>query len=194
MKAYSIGRESSCDIVLSDSTDIVSRRHAVLNVYPSGKMFIIDQSRNGTYVNGIKISSNVPVPVTRKDMISFAHVVKLDWSLVPHSITWMRYSIMGFIGILLVVSSYFLYQYTDHRGSCNDKHSQEISIKDTTKTQQGKDTVKVDTAQNSVKQNKDSVKQKKPTTKPVVSAPISVKPDTNKTDTIKKNVSERPIG
>ena len=79
MKAYSIGRESGCDIVIYDSTDVVSRRHAVLNVHPNGKMFIIDQSRNGTYVNGIRVTPNVPVPVSRKDIISFAHVVKLDW-------------------------------------------------------------------------------------------------------------------
>lgn len=42
MKAYSIGRESNCDIVVYDSTDVVSRRHAVLNVHPNGKMFIVD--------------------------------------------------------------------------------------------------------------------------------------------------------
>lgn len=71
MKAYSIGREMGCDIVINDSTDVISRRHATLNVYPSGKMTIIDMSQNGTYVNGIKISPNVPVPVTRKDNISF---------------------------------------------------------------------------------------------------------------------------
>ena len=83
MKTYSIGRDLNCDIVINDSTDVISRRHALLNITPSGKMTIIDQSSNGTYVNGIKISPNVPVPVTRKDTISLAHVAKLDWALVP---------------------------------------------------------------------------------------------------------------
>ena len=82
MKALSIGRDMSCDIVLHDNTDVISRRHAILNITSSGKMTIVDQSRNGTYVNGIKISANVPVPVTRKDVISFAHVSQLDWNLV----------------------------------------------------------------------------------------------------------------
>lgn len=71
MKALSIGREQGCDIVINDSTDVISRRHAILNISSSGKITIVDQSRNGTYVNGIRISQNVPVPVTRKDIISF---------------------------------------------------------------------------------------------------------------------------
>lgn len=84
MKALSIGREQGCDIVINDSTDVISRRHAILNISSSGKITIVDQSRNGTYVNGIRISQNVPVPVTRKDIISFAHVAKLDWNAVPN--------------------------------------------------------------------------------------------------------------
>lgn len=103
MKAYSIGRESNCDIVVYDSTDVVSRRHAVLNVHPNGKMFIVDQSRNGTYVNGIRVTPNVPVPVTRKDIVSFAHVVKLDWSQVPASNLWMQIA-AWVVGIILLTS------------------------------------------------------------------------------------------
>ena len=67
MKVYSIGREEGCDIVIDDNSDVISRRHAVINVTSSGKMTIVDYSHNGTYVNGIRIASNVPVPITRKD-------------------------------------------------------------------------------------------------------------------------------
>ena len=103
MKVYSIGRESGCDIVINDNTDVISRRHAVLNVSPSGKMTIVDQSQNGTYVNGIRISRNVPVPVTRKDNISFAHVARLDWSMVPRQQTAiMRYAAMAVVGLAVV--------------------------------------------------------------------------------------------
>ena len=80
MKIYSIGRDINCNIVIDDNTDVISRRHATLNVSSSGKMTIVDQSHNGTYVNGIRIASNVPVPVTRKDNVSFAHVARLDWN------------------------------------------------------------------------------------------------------------------
>ena len=111
MKALSIGRDQGCDIVINDSTDVISRRHAILNISSSGKITIVDQSRNGTYVNGIRISQNVPVPVSRKDIISFAHVAKLDWNAVPASNTTMRYIIIGIVGILVVVSGLFAYQY-----------------------------------------------------------------------------------
>ena len=104
MKVYSIGREHGCDIFINDNTDVISRRHAVLNVSPSGKMTIVDQSHNGTYVNGIRISPNVPVPVTRKDNISFAHVARLDWNMVPKSNSSILKSVViGVVALILVI-------------------------------------------------------------------------------------------
>lgn len=104
MKVYSIGREHGCDIFINDNTDVISRRHAVLNVSPSGKMTIVDQSHNGTYVNGIRISPNVPVPVTRKDNISFAHVARLDWNMVPKSnSSILKYVAIGVVALIVVI-------------------------------------------------------------------------------------------
>lgn len=80
---YTIGRDPQCDIVIDDSTDVVSRTHATIRVEKGDKIFLIDQSRNGTYVNGMKMASNEEIPVSREDVISFAHVKDLDWSLVP---------------------------------------------------------------------------------------------------------------
>ena len=68
MKALSIGREQGCDIVINDSTDVISRRHAILFI--SSKDHTRLQAVTELYVNGIRISQNVPVPVTRKDIIS----------------------------------------------------------------------------------------------------------------------------
>lgn len=82
-KIYTIGRDEGCDIVIQDSTDVISRLHATIRVEPNDKIFLIDQSRNGTYINGMKMSSNVEIPVSRKDVISFAHIYNLDWSTVP---------------------------------------------------------------------------------------------------------------
>lgn len=107
MKVYSIGREAGCDIVINDSTDVISRRHAILNVTPMGKMTIVDQSHNGTYVNGIRISPNVPVPVTRKDNISFAHVARLDWNRVPKSGQAIKYSIIGVAALVVIAIAGF---------------------------------------------------------------------------------------
>lgn len=107
MKSYSIGREGGCDIVINDPTDVISRRHAVLTVMPSGKMTITDQSHNGTYVNGMRISPNVPVPVTRKDNISFAHVAPLDWNQVPKTTTTMTYIIISIVALLVIAGVIF---------------------------------------------------------------------------------------
>lgn len=82
-KIYTIGREEGCDIVIPDNSDVISRLHATIRIESEDKIYITDQSRNGTYVNGMKISSNVEVPVSRKDVISLAHIVDFDWSLVP---------------------------------------------------------------------------------------------------------------
>ena len=35
MKIYSIGRDINCNIVIDDNTDVISRRHATLNVSSS---------------------------------------------------------------------------------------------------------------------------------------------------------------
>ena len=109
MKVYSIGREEGCDIVINDNSDATSRRHATLTVMPSGKMTITDQSRNGTYVNGIKISPNVAVPVTRKDNISFAHVYRLDWNQIPKPVSMMQYVIYGLIVLAVIVGGIIAY-------------------------------------------------------------------------------------
>lgn len=101
MKTYSIGREDRCDIVINDSTDVISRRHALLTVDSTGKMTITDQSHNGTYVNGIRISTNVPFPITRKDNVSFAQIARLDWKLVPDPTTIYKYSIAGVLGVVI---------------------------------------------------------------------------------------------
>lgn len=110
-KVYTIGRDTSCDIVIPDTTDVVSRVHASLKARGNGKYVIIDQSRNGTYVNGIKMSANEEIPVTRKDVISFAHVRDLDWNQIPKdkdsNMLWML------IAIAIVVMAcicYFIFK------------------------------------------------------------------------------------
>src|SRR6266581_1961697 len=53
-----LGRDPSCDVVLDDN--LVSRRHAQLEVDDSGRMVLRDLgSRNGTFVNGQRIEGAV---------------------------------------------------------------------------------------------------------------------------------------
>ena len=193
MKALSIGREQGCDIVINDSTDVISRRHAILNISSSGKITIVDQSRNGTYVNGIRISQNVPVPVTRKDIISFAHVAKLDWNAVPKSNSTMSYIIMGIVGVLVITCGLFAYQYMKPGDS--DSNKGEVTVTDTIankKEEVKKDSTSIkkepkELAKDSVVNKKQKSKEKEKKKKLEEKTPKPVAPK----DTAKNN---RPIG
>lgn len=87
---YTIGRDLSSDICLDDGGNLISRYHAVLKVKKNGTYVIIDQSLNGTYINGVRIAQGKEVPLTRKDTVMFANVLELDWSLVPVSDKWRK--------------------------------------------------------------------------------------------------------
>ena len=102
MKILTIGRDESCNIVLSDST--VSRRHA------TGKMEIISMGQNGTFVNGVKLKSDTAYPVTRKDVVSFAHVRQLDWNQIPDVQRYYRYGIMAVIGLAVIITAIVVIQ------------------------------------------------------------------------------------
>lgn len=109
-KVYTIGRDTSCDIVISDSTDVVSRVHASLKAKGNGNYVLIDQSRNGTYVNGIKMSANEEIPVTRKDVISFAHVRDLDWDQIPKDKDSKMIWILSAIIVIIACVCYFIFR------------------------------------------------------------------------------------
>lgn len=101
MKVLSIGRGEECNIILTDN--LVSRRHAVLKLHATGKIEIVDMSQNGTFVNGVKLTPNIPYPITRKDVVSFAHVRQLDWTQVPDYTRYYKFAFMG-VGIIVVIS------------------------------------------------------------------------------------------
>ena len=99
MKVYSIGRNEDCSIVIDNP--LVSRRQALLKVYNTGKMQLVSLGTNGTYVNGVKLAQNVPYPVKRKDVISFAHAKKLDWDLVPNPFKYVKYVLYGILALII---------------------------------------------------------------------------------------------
>ena len=108
MKKITIGRGRECDIRISDSTDKVSRRQAVITFSPTGKMLIYDTSANGTFVNGEKVVKPEPLPVRRGDNVNFAHTADLDWSLVknPYRKSWGMF--IAFIVSLIVIAGIIL--------------------------------------------------------------------------------------
>ena len=79
MKKLTIGRNNACDIIIPDTSDLVSRRQAVLVCSFFGKMVLYDTSNNGTYVNGQRLDNGKGVKVTRKDKVNFARIADLDW-------------------------------------------------------------------------------------------------------------------
>lgn len=81
MRLISIGSSSQAQIVLN--SQYVSGYHAELLQLDNGDMLLVDKgSRNGTFVNGTRISPEKEVTVTRNDTIMFADQV-LNWSMVP---------------------------------------------------------------------------------------------------------------
>lgn len=154
MKVYSIGREVGCDIVINDNSDVISRRHATLNVAPSGKMTIVDLSHNGTYVNGIRIAQNVPVPVTRKDNVSFAHVARLDWNLIPNTgVTIMRWAFIGVLALLLIIGAIWGFSSLASGDSSANEQPTPVAI-DSTELQKEKERI-----ESLEKQKQDSIKK-----------------------------------
>ena len=98
MKILSIGRGDNCNIYLDDQN--ISRRHAQLRIYATGRMEIVDYSQNGTFINNVRLQPNAPTPVKRDDVVSFAHTRLLDWNLVPDPLKPWR--IGGIVAAVLV--------------------------------------------------------------------------------------------
>lgn len=83
---YTIGRNSDCEIYLTDKS--VSRKHAQIELDNSGQVYLTDlQSRNGTTVNNRPIFSKVLLRAN--DQVSFGEVrfVLIDNSVTPTSPT-----------------------------------------------------------------------------------------------------------
>ncbi len=94
MKRLTIGRNPNNDIVLDHN--MVSRNHALLNVYSANKFEIVNMGANGTKVNGILIANGQPYPLKRGDAVIFAGQCQLDWDLVPKPRNiWLLIALIG---------------------------------------------------------------------------------------------------
>ena len=106
MKKLIIGRNNTCDIIIPDTSDLVSRKQAVLTYTFLGKMVLYDTSNNGTYVNGQKLENGKGCRVTRKDKINFARIADFDWDEVKDPYRKMK--ITAAIGIVAIVLTAFI--------------------------------------------------------------------------------------
>ena len=82
MRLISIGKSSSCTVCIPN--DYVSSYHAEILLLDNGDIYLTDcGSKNGTFLNGKRITPNVDVPVRRGDRIEFDTVL-LNWGSIPH--------------------------------------------------------------------------------------------------------------
>lgn len=121
MEVISIGRNSDCNIVYDEN--MISRRHAILKIHATGKMEIISMGTNGTFVNGVKLPSNKPVVVKRKDVVSFAHVRELNWDEVPNPLKKVYLGI-GVAGTVLFFALFIALGVKLFSGSSAPKYEQ----------------------------------------------------------------------
>lgn len=126
MKKIIIGRNNACDIIIPDTSDLVSRKQAVLTFSLWGKMHLFDTSNNGTYVNGQKVERGKAVRVTRKDNINFAKVADLDWNEIkdPYRNFKIRSIVAAAIFAIAIggIVWWYLYQQgiKDHESRANN--------------------------------------------------------------------------
>lgn len=72
-----IGRESSCDICLSDNSNTVSRRHATIeNIYDN--LILISFGKNGTYINNELITKSILVAGSTFKIDKYLFLVSYD--------------------------------------------------------------------------------------------------------------------
>lgn len=146
-KVYTIGRDPQSDIFINDNSDVVSRLHATIRIDGS-KMFLVDQSQNGTYVNGMRMSANEEIPVTREDTISFANVAELDWTLLPNPKKTQMRTIGIVVAALIAIAAIVfgvLYFMDDKGKTTNEEPSTTIITDSTTISNDEENTVESDT-------------------------------------------------
>ena len=101
MIIITIGRGPENKMIIDEPE--ISRLHAMVRIDSLGKLWIIDKSTNGTYINGVRIASNVPVPVSRKDDVSFAKVRHLDWTNIPDPSRKIKIGALAALAVIALV-------------------------------------------------------------------------------------------
>ncbi|MBE6395422.1 MAG: FHA domain-containing protein [Lentisphaerae bacterium] len=109
---FSIGLDPACEIHLTDT--LVSRKHAVLKVHDDGECWIEDTgSRNGTYVNGEKLSGKERL-LKNGDKITIAY---FDFRFLDRKFrhtrlhAWVKLASLA-VSVCVVVAAYVIWTVT----------------------------------------------------------------------------------
>lgn len=121
MKKIILGRGEDCDVYLNDTKGLISRKHAIMKINPIGHYEITDVSKNGTFINGIRMKPHIPYKVKRKDVIVFANSLKLDWDDIPDSSKWIKIGLLGMMVLLAVIIIGLVFIFDSSRQSSNDQ-------------------------------------------------------------------------
>ncbi|KAJ8959052.1 hypothetical protein NQ318_022307 [Aromia moschata] len=81
-ETFKIGRSDVCDVVINESASIkggtISKVHCMLKKGPHGTHFIVDLSKNGTFVNGKLVGKDQMILIKDNDTIA---VGKQQWNI-----------------------------------------------------------------------------------------------------------------
>ena len=97
---FSIGTHFNNDMQIAGAT--VSRYHATIKLGRDNKMYIVDHSKNGTTVNGVKISSHQPYRIKKSSAVVCGGV-PVDTSRLPWPSEWWKTALAIAATLLVVV-------------------------------------------------------------------------------------------
>ncbi|MBQ9651509.1 MAG: FHA domain-containing protein [Prevotella sp.] len=121
---YGVGSHFNNDIQVSGGT--VSRYHATIKVGKDGKVYIIDHSKNGTTVDGQKITPNNPYRIKKSSAIVCGGV-PLNHKTAP--IQWpseIWKTILSAAAVILIVAGVGFGIYELTKGSSNEYEDGEL--------------------------------------------------------------------
>lgn len=97
---FGIGSNFNNDLQIAGAT--VSRYHATIKLGRDNKMYIVDHSKNGTTVNGVKITSGQPYRIKKSSAVVCGGV-PVDTSRLPWPSEWWKI-VAAIAAALLVVA------------------------------------------------------------------------------------------
>ena len=101
---YGIGSHFNNDFQISGGT--VSRYHATVKHGRDGKMYIVDHSKNGTTVDGQKITSNTPYRIKKKSAVVCGGV-PVDLSRLPWQTNSWLYTLENAACVIIIIGAGF---------------------------------------------------------------------------------------
>lgn len=104
MRKVVIGRGHDCDIVIPDTTDVVSRRQMAIAFNFMGKMTLYDLSTNGTFVNDVRIPKPDGVPVKPGDKITMGSNYNFDLRTVRDPYKTLRTVLFSALALIVVAA------------------------------------------------------------------------------------------